>query len=349
METFMNIKKVVFLSAAIAFIFSACTKKESGQKTEAKNPQSVSAEETWTKDDLEKYLASAEHWEIDGSGTVDIYSIHELHDFFSGNENKGFFSSGTWNVIAPNAVEIIFNTGRIEKIIYTEITANSFKWNGHTAKAVNQNLDEATKRHIPLFSKLDPSTITESGSITETYHIYESPKEMKVKTDDGSSLNYRAQPVTGEKLGKFSYGDTVYVSQRTHDASTIDGITDYWYYALSYADIEPYGGWVFGGYLSEPEESSTSSDLFGELLGEWDSASYMLKLKGNGDFALGRKESEWIGGNWTLENKTIKVTNAQVYDEEPESFEMKVISVSENELTLSLGDSTLDFTRIFEE
>lgn len=238
-----------------AGICISCSEKKS-KKINNNNLKELRSEaqenkETWTNDDLKQYLLSAQKWEIDKSGCKDEYRADGK--FVSGFDEKGEATTGTWKVISANTIELSYY-GTIEKVVISSIAADSFKWGDHVSIAENQHLNTEIKSKIKLFAELDHDELTEKDSDTEEYYIY-NPEIVKiVKTDDGSDLNIREKPVNGKIIGQFSDGEIISVSKRTKEKYTVDNINDYWYYGFCYADIVPWGGWVFGGYLADKKD-----------------------------------------------------------------------------------------------
>lgn len=200
-----------------------CGCKKEKAEPKAKETAAEKIQEEWTKDCLSEFLKSAKSWKLNDSSFLDSYQADGT--FISFNEGKGEPAVGKWNVISPIAVEIEYNTGNIEKLTVTDITSDSFVWsNGRTRDNVSRAVDSATspelKEKIKLFKKVDPETVVESGGIGEKYYVYPDKIEKYVCTDDGSSLNYREEPVNGTKLGKFENGTHLYISKRTTEKAT---------------------------------------------------------------------------------------------------------------------------------
>lgn len=183
-------------------------------------------------------------------------------------------------------------------------------------------------------------------------YVFNDSFERWVKTD-GSNLNYRANPVDGEKLGHFVTGDRLKITKKTQETFTIDGITEAWYYGMCYADVEPYGGWVFGGYLVDSVEAlkEKASEDYGDddyidldcLVGDWENESTIVRIKDNKDFFLGRKESEGFGGRWSMpDDDLILVENCSVYDEDPWDVSYRIKVCTPNRLVLERCDSDFD-------
>lgn len=175
-------------------------------------------------------------------------------------------------------------------------------------------------------------------------YVFNDSFERWVKTD-GSNLNYRANPVDGEKLGHFVTGDRLKITKKTQETFTIDGITEAWYYGMCYADVEPYGGWVFGGYLVDSVEAlkEKASEYYGDddyidldcLVGDWENERTIVRIKDNKDFFLGVKESEGFGGRWSMpDDDLILVENCSVYDEDPWDVSYRIKVCTPNRLVL---------------
>jgi len=120
--------------------------------------------------------------------------------------------------------------------------------------------DDNTSRNEPAAQNEDAGNKTDA--ISESYFTFPEALEKYVCTDDGGNLNFRQKPVDGAKIGQFSNGTHLSITKRTDEKYTVDGITDYWYYAESKNESH---GWVFGGYLSEAEKEAaeTASEATG--------------------------------------------------------------------------------------
>ncbi len=172
----------------------------------------------------------------------------------------------------------------------------------------------------------------------DEFFTFSDPIEKYVCTDDGSNLNYRDSPSTGKVLGKFKNGTRLAIFKRTNKKYEIAGISDYWYYGLSDADIERFGGWVFGGFLED-------SEIYDKLIGKWDSEQYRLEIERNGEIHLYLKESEGLGGNWELLKENILFfSNAHIYDEDPTSFTWKIKFVDDEKLIYDWDGTEYTFT-----
>ncbi|MCQ2241882.1 hypothetical protein [Treponema sp.] len=332
------IKKIVLIVlAAFSFVLLAGCNKEKASAVESASDRKIEeVQEQWSEKELAEYLSSSGKWCIDETSLYDSYSSDGK--FASWHDGKGEAAMGTWKAVSPATVEIEFNTGKIEKISITEIASDSFVWNGHRAKAEDSKISNGLKKKIPLFKNLDLSSLKENGGASEKYYIYPETIEKRVCTDDGSSLNYREEPMNGTKLGKFEDGMHLYITKRTFEKYTVDGLTDHWYYAVSYADIEPFGGWVFGGYLKDYDSLSEGNgdgkvDLK-LLIGLWEDDSLLLDIDDE-NFFLRMKESEGFGGRWSLRNgNKLFVDNIQIYDEDPWSVEYEITECGEDSLVL---------------
>lgn len=104
----------------------------------------------------------------------------------------------------------------------------------------------------------------QADTVDENYYTYSEVLERYVCTDDGGNLNFREKPVDGAKKGQFADGTNLCITKRTDEKYTVDGITDYWYYAVD-SENEALGGWVFGGYLAEPK--TEAADTLAEATG----------------------------------------------------------------------------------
>lgn len=337
-------------SFALLFVFLLfptvliCGCKKEKAESKAEETAAVKVQEEWTKECLLEFLKSAKSWKLNDSNLLDSYKADGT--FISINEGKGEPAVGRWNVVSPVSVEIEYNTGNIEKLTVTGITSDSFVWsNGRTrdnvSRAVDSKISAGLKEKIKLFKKVDPETVVESGGTGEKYYVYPDKIEKCVCTDDGSSLNYREEPVDGTKLGKFENGTRLYISKRTFEKYTVDGLTDHWYYAVSYADIEPFGGWVFGGYLKDYDSLPEGNGYGGDgnvdlklLIGLWEDDSLLLDIDDE-NFFLRMKESEGFGGRWSLRSgNKLFVDNIQIYDEDPWSVEYEITECGEDSLVL---------------
>jgi len=149
--------------------------------------------------------------------------------------------------------------------------------------------------------------LTEKKSESDLYDIFETLVDMVVTTDDGSKLNFRTAPVTGEKIGSFNCGVHVTVTRATKEQYTIDGITAPWY-EVELDSVNR--AWVFGGYLSPKSD-------YDNIIGEWENENVVVRIDSNpGKFFLGLKESEGFGGDWTLlSGNRLLVKHCYVYDE----------------------------------
>lgn len=185
------------------------------------------------------------------------------------------------------------------------------------------------------YSKEQKETTSNGYEVT----VLPDPLPRIVKTDDGSKLNYRSEPVDGDKLGQFPDGTNVLITKLTDETFTVDGITDAWYFAFD-SEIPSHGGWVFGGYLSVIDSVSNSSSNsrcnLKFLTGFWENEYIVLEiLDSNNSFNLGRKESEGFGGTWKLlDDDTLHVYDCSTYDEDPWTVEYKIAVCTEDELVL---------------
>lgn len=344
-------------SFALLFVFLLfptvliCGCKKEKAESKAEETAAVKVQEEWTKECLLEFLKSAKSWKMNDSNLLDSYKADGT--FISINEGKGEPAVGRWNVVSPVSVEIEYNTGNIEKLTVTGITSDSFVWsNGRTrdnvSRAVDSKISAGLKEKIKLFKKVDPETVVESGGTGEKYYVYPDKIEKCVCTDDGSSLNYREEPVDGTKLGKFENGTRLYISKRTFEKYTVDGLTDHWYYAVSYADIEPFGGWVFGGYLKdslseESDDDNESTVDLGLLIGSWEDENKIVEITDD-RFSFGLKEGEGFCGKWSLKSgNRLLVEDIQIYDEGPQSVEYEIIECSEDSLVLVRTDYNWKF------
>ena len=198
-----------------------------------------------------------------------------------------------------------------------------------------------------------PSTEqTEKTSNGHVVTVLPEPLPRIVKTDDGSNLNFRSEPVDGEKQGQFPNGTNVQITKLTNETFTVDGICDAWYYAQDNA-TPPHEGWVFGGYLSVPNEVEYSSGndecntIF--LTGIWENDRIIIEIfDDDGTFFLGRKESEGFSGTWKLlDDDTLYVYDCKTYDEDPwtVTYKIKVCTNERLVLVREEDDFTIDLQR----
>ncbi len=199
-------------------------------------------------------------------------------------------------------------------------------------KQENQKTESSGQAHEPEI-RIDENveTATDTGDWTAVGLF------KHVCTDDGSNLNFREKPIDGRILGRFKNGKTLQLSRRTKESYTIDGQSDYWYYACQYPDEQETGGWVFGAYLSD-------SPVYDELLGEWDSDNYHLRIENDGSITLGRKKREGLSGHWSLLNEeTLLFTDAQTYNRHQRSFTWKIKGLEADRLTIDWNGSLFEF------
>lgn len=83
-----------------------------------------------------------------------------------------------------------------------------------------------------------------------------------IVSDDGSNINVRKFPVNGEVVGQLSGGNDVLVSKKSTENSTIEGVTDCWYYVCELAGMaEGAEGWVFGKYVKYEISEKEASEM----------------------------------------------------------------------------------------
>jgi hypothetical protein len=129
---------------------------------------------------------------------------------------------------------------------------------------------------------------------------FESGKIMYVNSPEG--LRIRAEPsINSRVVGMNSYGQCIWLLERSDVAVTIDGITAYWYNSSNGSGGN---GWVFGGYLSENLPSNVPI-----ISGIWEAENnrrlvYSFDL--NHRYWIGRKESGGgRSGEWELSGNTL--------------------------------------------
>ncbi len=71
----------------------------------------------------------------------------------------------------------------------------------------------------------------------------------KIHSDDGSAVNVRDAPKTGEVVGKVYNGNRFVCDMMTEQEDTIDGVTSQWFHVKVSVDEEEISGWVFGDFL----------------------------------------------------------------------------------------------------
>ncbi len=270
MKKFKTIFGAMILIGASLF-FAGCNKKESPEnqpeelsedssstETESGDEEDGSGEQilvSWSESDLECYLTEASKWIIDNSDAYDCFG--KDGSFMAGLIDKGESVFGEWKVVSPNTVEIIINA-QIEDMVIKHISPSSFVWGNenHVSRCENLNFSESFINRILQFEEeltKNYGEYTKTSDNGDVYFYYDEPLGKIVKTDDGSNVNYRGEPIIGEVMGKFADGTPIVISKRTKELYIIEDKSDYWYYGLCYADIEPYGGWVYGGYLIDDE------------------------------------------------------------------------------------------------
>lgn len=174
------------------------------------------------------------------------------------------------------------------------------------------------------------------------------PVQEDVKTLYVSeSLRLRKSESTdSEIIATMIIGTEVEIME-TGKADTIGGVDGNWVKVkvindvkdLKGNNIQGLFGWCFDGYLIE------DATRFG-LIGDWDNESYSVTFKSNGDFSLGRKESEGMSGKWELKEKKILLTELQVYDEEPTNDEWQLVNLDAKNLQVVWNGRTEVFTRV---
>ncbi len=189
-----------------------------------------------------------------------------------------------------------------------------------------------------LFAFADSYT-TEDEQTLNDYEIMtlREPNVQFVNTDDGSNLNYRAEPVNGKKLGSFPNGTKLKITKMTYKRFEVDGIKENWFYATNMVNFS--SGWVFGGYLTsfDPKKRYLKKNEINleYLIGDWEDEGHGVRIGHDGRFFFGLKESEGFGGTWSIRwDSTLYVADCQVYDEEPSSAEYKIKVCEPNHLVL---------------
>ncbi len=155
----------------------------------------------------------------------------------------------------------------------------------------------------------------------------------------------KSESTDSEIIATMIIGTEVEIME-TGKADTIGGVDGNWVKVkvindvkdLKGNNIQGLFGWCFDGYLIE------DATRFG-LIGDWDNESYSVTFKSNGDFSLGRKESEGMSGKWELKEKKILLTELQVYDEEPTNDEWQLVNLDAKNLQVVWNGRTEVFTR----
>lgn len=172
------------------------------------------------------------------------------------------------------------------------------------------------------------------------------PEERKTLFVSESLRLRKSESTDSEIIATMIIGTEVEILE-TGKAETIGGVSGNWVKIQVVNDVTDLKGnamqgtvgWCFSGYLIE------DATRFG-LIGDWDNESYTVTFKSNGDFSLGRKESEGMSGNWELKEKKILLTNLQVYDENPTSDEWQIVNLDAKNLQVIWNGRTEIFTRM---
>ena len=172
------------------------------------------------------------------------------------------------------------------------------------------------------------------------------PEERKTLFVNESLRLRKSESTDSEIIATMIIGTEVEILE-TGKAETIGGVSGNWVKIQVVNDVTDLKGnamqgtvgWCFSGYLIE------DATRFG-LIGDWDNESYTVTFKSNGDFSLGRKESEGMSGNWELKEKKILLTNLQVYDENPTSDEWQIVNLDAKNLQVIWNGRTEIFTRM---
>ncbi len=172
------------------------------------------------------------------------------------------------------------------------------------------------------------------------------PEERKTFFVSESLRLRKSESTDSEIIATMIIGTEVEILE-TGKAETIGGVSGNWVKIQVVNDVTDLKGnamqgtvgWCFSGYLIE------DATRFG-LIGDWDNESYTVTFKSNGDFSLGRKESEGMSGNWELKEKKILLTNLQVYDEDPTSDEWQIVNLDAKNLQVIWNGRTEIFTRM---
>lgn len=172
------------------------------------------------------------------------------------------------------------------------------------------------------------------------------PEERKTFFVSESLRLRKSESTDSEIIATMIIGTEVEILE-TGKAETIGGVSGNWVKIQVVNDVTDLKGnamqgtvgWCFSGYLIE------DATRFG-LIGDWDNESYSVTFESNGDFSLGRKESEGMSGNWELKEKKILLTNLQVYDEDPTSDEWQIVNLDAKNLQVIWNGRTEIFTRM---
>lgn len=172
------------------------------------------------------------------------------------------------------------------------------------------------------------------------------PEERKTFFVSESLRLRKSESTDSEIIATMIIGTEVEILE-TGKAETIGGVSGNWVKIQVVNDVTDLKGnamqgtvgWCFSGYLIE------DATRFG-LIGDWDNESYSVTFESNGDFSLGRKESEGMSGNWELKEKKILLTNLQIYDEDPTSDEWQIVNLDAKNLQVIWNGRTEIFTRM---
>jgi len=129
----------------------------------------------------------------------------------------------------------------------------------------------------------------------------------------GEGLESKQSPSYNSNVnGIIPCGQLLFLTYKTIEKDTINGISDYWYYANQ---MGANNGWVFGGYLTK----RFTSNLF---LGNWSQGgdSYWV-FENDGWFRTGIRETDaGTRGNFKFVDKNNLILTYFEWDDEREGF-----------------------------
>jgi hypothetical protein len=232
-----------------------------------------------------------------------------------------------------------------KKTVSVEQTASNQLDSTSPSNVIGSDDNNDSSRDIDVSEKTDGSEFTDNiekdNKTINGFEIIElDPPLVKfVKTDDGSKLNYRKEPVDGQKLGQFFNDTKLKITKKTNETVPVDGINESWYYAISCEDASSGEGWVFGGYLSDdgPIKDYLKKDEINLnwLIGSWENENSIIRIRSDGTFRHGYKESEGFDGTWSiLDDGTLYISDCQIYDEDPWNTTYKIKACLQDRLTL---------------
>ena len=118
--------------------------------------------------------------------------------------------------------------------------------------------DDMKREYLSLASGLSVSSdiheyIVETEEILFppqiTFTTVPSTDYGKIHSDDGSAVNVREAPKTGEVVGKVYNGNRFSCDMMTEQEDTIGGVTAQWFHAKVSTDEGEISGWIFGEFL----------------------------------------------------------------------------------------------------